>query len=191
MSALGTIAAAPATMGRAIGGRGGGFDRWLSRGRRRAVVTALLAVLIVAVLALGTVLFLDVQRQRETDQARSDGLRAAAQLTTTLLSYDYRTLDADLARANSVTTGDFTQQYGNLAAQLIRPNAGTQQIVTKAEVVGSSVVTATPNGLVALLYINQSTTGKQPDVPQIDRSRAKVTLTFTDGKWLISDLVPV
>jgi Mce-associated membrane protein len=191
VSALGTIAAVPATMGRAIGGRGGGFDRWLSRGRRRPVVTALLAVLIVAVLALGTVLFLDVQRQRETDQARSDGLRAAAQLTTTLLSYDYRTLDADLAHANSVTTGDFTQQYGNLAAQLIRPNAGTQQIVTKAEVVGSSVVTATPNGLVALLYINQSTTGKQPDVPQIDRSRAKVTLTFTDGKWLISDLVPV
>ncbi|MBP2369884.1 hypothetical protein [Pseudonocardia parietis] len=191
MSALGTIAAAPAKAGRAIGGRGGGLDRWLARGHRRTVTTVVLAVLLVVVLTVGTVVFLDLQRQRETERARTDGLRAAADLTSSLLSYDYRTLDDDLARADTVTTGDFARQYRDLAAQLIRPNAGEQQVVTKAEVAGSSVVTATPDGLVALLYINQSTTGRQQDVPRIDRSRARVTLAFTEGKWLISDLVPV
>lgn len=191
MSALITVARPVRAVGRAVAGRGGRVDAWLSPGRRRVAVTAVLIALLVVASAAAVVLFLGARERSAIEAARVDGLRAASDLTTRLLSYDYRTLDANLAAADGATTGAFADQYRNLAAQLIRPNATEQQIVTTAAVVGNSVVTATPDGVVALLYLNQSTTGKDRPAPRIDRSRARVSMTLVDGNWRISDIVPV
>jgi Mce-associated membrane protein len=191
VSALATTIRAVHKVNHAVAGKSGIVDRWLSRGRRRLIATAVVIVLLLVTIFAGTILVLAARKHAEAETARTEGLHAAIEDTTKLLSYDYRTLDANLSAADAITTGEFADQYRGLATQLIKPNAMEQQIVTTAQVVGSSVVTATPGGLVALLYLNQTTTGREQPTPRIDRSRARVTLILDNGSWRISEIAPV
>lgn len=126
-----------------------------------------------------------------TDQARTDAVKAANEDVVALLSYDYKTVDDELAKARGSLTGPFLDDYTKLTSTVVAPAAKDQNIVTKATVVGSSVVSADPNRVVALLFINQNTTTKT--APEASSSGSRVTLTMdkVGDRWLVSALSPV
>lgn len=163
-------------------------DRRLSPGRSRQVATAAVTVLVVALMVGLAVVGWTRAQDAGTETAREAGLRAAVELTPTLLTYDYRTLTEDSARAEAATTGEFAGQYQELIRTSIAPNAARLQLVTKAEVRDSSLVSVEPDQVVALLFLSQVTTSRDLTAPRLDSSGVRVTMTGVDGRWLVSKL---
>ena len=95
-----------------------------------------------AVVGLGASIFLLYQRVEqasEVDSARQSAIEAARTRLPQLLSYDFHTLDRDLAGARAGTTGAFRDQFAELTTKVVAPAAQQQEIVTKTTVAGTSV----------------------------------------------------
>jgi len=90
--------------------------------------------------------------------------------------------------AKSLMTGEFEPEYTK-TIDTVRPEVLESESVVRAEVVASSVVSAEPDRVEALLFVNQTTTGKQVEQPRVDLNRVVVTLVRgDDGAWLVSDI---
>lgn len=154
----------------------------------------LLGVAGAAVLGLCTATFLLYQRVEqasEVDAARQSATEAARTRLPQLLSYDYHTLDKDLAGARSGTTGAFRDQFAELSTKVVAPAAQQRQIVTKTTVAGSSVVSAEPDRVVLLVFLDQVTQTKANPSARIDGARVRATLQRQGDQWLVSELTPV
>jgi len=119
---------------------------------------------------------------------RSDALAAARAHAQAILSYDHRTLDADFARAEKVLTGTFKGEYGRTTDTVVRPSAEQYKVVVQAEVTAASVVRASENRVVVLLFVDQTTTSTRLEGPKVDLNRVRMTLVENDGNWLVSEL---
>lgn len=171
-------------------------------GRRRLHVIlggAYAAVVLALVVAIGVLLVQNTTgwplhpklTSDAVDQARTDGLRAANDDVVALLSYDFNTVDDALKKARETLTGPFLDDYTKLTTTVVAPAAKDQNITTKATVVGSAVVSAEPTHVVALLFINQSTTTKTAPEPSSSGSRVTLTMDKVGDRWLVSALSPV
>ncbi|WP_308377741.1 hypothetical protein [Streptomyces sp. ISL-98] len=162
---------------------------------RAGLLSAALAVLVVAGLTTTTALALDHRESQRTDQARTDALAAARQAAPTILSYDYRHLDRDFTTARGHLTGSFLKEYGRTTRTVVAPTAKKYRGVVKATVAkppgddGSaavSVVSASPDKAVILLFMNQVTNSTQISGPRVDLNRVRMTLTRTPEGWKVS-----
>jgi Mce-associated membrane protein len=150
------------------------------------VVAGVLAVLLVTGIAAAGVLFFRVQDAKAASAARSEAVAAARSHAQAILSYDYRTLDADFARASKALTGTFKKDYASTTSTVVRPSAGQYHVVVKADVTAASVVQASAHRAVVLLYVDQTTTSTRLEGPKVDLNRVRMTLVEQDGKWLVS-----
>lgn len=155
--------------------------------RGKAVTTALAVVTVIAVAGAIWAGLAGIQAARSSAAADEAGA-AAGELVTRLLSYDAASLDADKAGAEAATTGTFHDEYVRLLADRIIPAAREQGATSTAEVSRHAVGAASPDRVVVLLFINQTTTGNHLPAPRIDAGTARVTLNRTDGGWLISGM---
>jgi hypothetical protein len=124
--------------------------------------------------------------------ATNQGAVAAAKSEVhSILSYDYRSISTDIARAKLDTTGVFAHQYASTASQLLSEAQQVKAIV-QATVGSSGVVSTAPNEVVVLLFVDQAsvrqTPGQKTPTTRIDQSRVRVTMSHVNGKWLVSDL---
>jgi len=173
----------------AIAATVGRRSRSVSRpGRARTATLAALGVLALAFAVLAGVGFWQFRDAAATAGARTDGLAAAMRLTPELLTYDYRTLPADAARAQAATTGAFGDQYRSLIDRSVKPNAPGQQLVTKATARDSAVLSASRDQVVALVFLSQVTTSTNLTAPRLDSSGVRVILHQIHGQWLIAGL---
>lgn len=166
----------------------------LSRWRRRGLVTAVLAVLVVAGLVAVSVLGWKYGEARQTDRARAQALTAAQKAAPVILSYDHRHLDRDFAAARGHLTGSFRDEYQRTTTKVVAPTAKKYKGVVKATVVkpagggapAASVVSASPDRAVVLLFVNQVTSSTQISGPRVDLNRVRMTLTLTSDGWKVS-----
>ena len=170
-----------------------GRRTWLLLGGGYSLVVIALLVVVGVLLAQRTVGWPSHPqfKSNAAEQARVDAVRAANDDAVALLSYDYHTVDQELKKARDSVTGPFLDDYTKLTTTVVAPAARDQNIVTKAVVVGSAVVSAEPTHVVALLFINQTTTTKT--APDASQSGSRVTLTMdkVGDRWLVSALTPV
>jgi Mce-associated membrane protein len=150
------------------------------------VVAGVLAVLLLAGVAAAGVLFVRVQDANAASAARRDAVAAARSHAQAILSYDYRTLDADFARAGKALTGTFKKDYARTTNTVVRPSAGQYHVVVKAGVTAASVVQAGAHRAVVLLYVDQTTTSTRLEGPKVDLNRVRMTLVEQNGTWLVS-----
>lgn len=152
---------------------------------RLSVVLALLASL--GAVALGLLAW-DLERMDDRADARKAAQVVAAESVETILSYDHAAYDEGVEAAKSLMAGEFEREYAE-TIETVRPEVLESESVVRAEVVASSVVSAGPDRVEALLFVNQTTTGKQVEQPRVDLNRVVVTLVRgDDGVWLVSDL---
>jgi Mce-associated membrane protein len=153
-------------------------------GWRIAIVTVLTLLVAGSGVAAG---LLDTQTSNNTStqQERDAAVAAAKTEIPQILSYNYKTLSADLARASADTTGQFSGQFGVLASQLIGPNATKQQTVTKAAVPVAAAVDSSGNEVTVLVFVDQSTTSKTQPKAQTNSSQLRVTMQKVNGRWLV------
>ncbi len=158
------------------------------------VLTAVLGVILVAVLVATAVVGWQYRQGRQAEQARGGALAAARKAAPVVLSYDYRHLDRDFSRARALLTGHFRDQYGKTTKAVVTPTATKYHGVVKATVAtpadggapAVSVVSATPDRAVVLLFVNQVTRSTQAPEPRLDLNRVRMTLTRTSDGWKVS-----
>lgn len=164
-------------------------DRLLPGGRLRGLVAAVTVLLALGCAAGVTVLMVSTVDEIRAEQAGRDAVPAVLELTPKLLDFDYRTIDADIARAKSVTTGDYWAQ--NALADTLKPAVVSEQATTKTVVQGAGVADARPDRVVVLVFLNQTTSGKNLTAPRVDSRVARVTATKTGGIWLLAGFEPL
>ncbi|MGX1673013.1 hypothetical protein [Streptomyces sp. NPDC055400] len=172
-------------------GDGPGSGTRTRRGRR--LLTTVLCALLVAALVAAGVLGWRYHETSRADQARGQALTAARQAAPVVLSYDYRHLDRDFAAARTRLTGHFRDEYGKTTTTVVGPTARNYHGVVKATVAqpaggtpAASVVSATPDRAVILLFVNQVTKSTQVQGSRVDQNRVRMTLTRTGGGWKVS-----
>ncbi|MFD7610743.1 hypothetical protein [Streptomyces sp. NPDC059828] len=160
----------------------------------RRLVMALLAVLSAASLVGAVVLAQDYSDGRRAEQARQQALAAARTAAPVVLSYDYRHLDRDFAAARGHLTGSFHDEYRRTTKAVVAPTAKKYQGVVKATVASppqgggsaASVVSASPDKAIVLLFVNQVTRSSQVEGPRVDLNRVRMTLTLTSDGWKVA-----
>jgi hypothetical protein len=158
-----------------------------SSARPSPVPTVVLAVLVLLA-AVGVVYAGVSLRNAEAGEAAAEtGQVTAARYAEQLLSYDYSHLDEDFSQAQRLLTDDFRKEYIQ-ATDVVRDQAVQDKAVIKAAVVATSVVSAEPDEVKTLLFVNQTTTTGGGGSPSIDLNRVVVTIVEQDGRWLVSDL---
>lgn len=152
------------------------------------LLAGLLALALSALTAFGPVAY-RVRSDQRVEMARDQAMAAAHDHAQAILSYDYRHLDADFAAARATLTGKFARDYKVTTTTLVRPGAEQYHVVVKAEVAAQSVVSATADQVVVLLFVNQTTTSTRLDGPKVDLNRVRLTLVRTGGSWLVNKVV--
>ncbi|MCI0687847.1 MAG: hypothetical protein L0Y54_11510, partial [Sporichthyaceae bacterium] len=153
--------------------------------RRRLMVTGLgIAITLISIMvgALGY----QAYHAGQISRARLEATAAVQAAAPALLSYDYRHLSADFQNAAGRLAEPLRSQYLETSTKVISPRAIDQQLVVTAELAGSSIVSAAPDQVVALVYINRTTSSALLSSPKIDLSRIRVTAVRDGGNWLIS-----
>jgi len=157
----------------------------------RRVVTGLLAVLALALGVVAGMLWLDLRALRDGEAAGAEALAAARAVAPDLLSYDYRTIEQDLARAREHTTGALTSHYRELSATLVA-KAKAHRTVQTAAVAAAAVERAEPGRVEVLMFVNTGTvkeiTGKAEPQQQVSQNRARFVMIKEDSRWLVADL---
>lgn len=154
---------------------------------RRADVLLLVALaVVVALAATAALLGARARSDDRVEQARREAQAAAEAHAVTLLSYDHRHLDRDFARAGKVLTGRFADDYAATTEKVVRPSAEQVKAVVTADVAASSVVRASENRVVVLLFVDQTTTSTRLEGPKVDLNRVRMTMVRSGGEWLVS-----
>ena len=121
------------------------------------------------------------------DDARTQVLVAAADLTQRTLSYDYKNLENDMEVARARMTPSFRKEYEATMAQ-VQANTEKNKIVLEAVAVSSAIIDATEHKATVLVFVNQTTTagtGKKRN-QQLNRNSLVITLTRGEGDWNMS-----
>jgi len=121
------------------------------------------------------------------DAPRSEAVIAAADLTQRALSYDYRTLANDMEIARARMTPEFRKEYDG-GMKPLRANTLKNKIVVQADVVASSIITATEHKARLLVFSNQATSAQTTDAKRVDRNSLLITLERGKGDWMLADL---
>ncbi|MGW6376837.1 h domain protein [Rhodococcus sp. NPDC055112] len=161
------------------------------RGMRRTVLAAVAAALVIALAAGVGVLFYQHLQDNKTEQARTDAVAAAGEQAVAMLSYNYNTVDADLAKAADGLTGPFKEDYNTLVAEVIAPGAKEKKLSVQVTVQGGSVVSADPDDAVVLLFLNQITTSADAPDAATTGSRVRMEMHKDGDRWLTGRLTPV
>lgn len=155
--------------------------------RLLAAWTVLLVLLGVLAAALGW----QVHATNQDADAGETALKAAEKYTVELLSYKPSSVERQLSDASQHLTGQFREDFTKLATTVVVPAAKRDAITTQTEIMAKSVVSASEDRVVTLLFVNQTTSSKAATQPKLTGSRLRVTLVRVDGDWLISDLTPL
>jgi Mce-associated membrane protein len=184
VTSAGPALGAPEPATRPTGRRG----RVARLGSRAVPAVVVLAVVAAVTVALAGWVVSRVSSVNAVDGTRADVVGAATSGVATVLSYDYRHLDTDFAHAQGLLTAKFRKQYDDTTAKGVRPLAAKYKAISSADVSAAGVVEAGRDRAVVLVFVNQTVTNSQLTAPRLDRSRIKVSLVRSNGRWLIDKL---
>lgn len=143
---------------------------------------------VVAALAVVTALLSgEVSAAQRAQDARLPALAAAETAATAALSVDYRRLSGDVSKANAYLTPSFRGSYDKFRASFA-PTYTKYHTVIAATVTGGGLRNVTANSAVALLFIDQVTTGTNRNSPRVDQDRVRVTMVRDGSHWLLAGL---
>lgn len=155
--------------------------------RWRIVAVSLLLIASGALLA--TLYVTQYRIDSQTDGAAA--VEAASSATATLLSYTPETIDADLAAARSVMTGEFATYYGGFTSEVVAPAARDRGVKAQAHVIDSALMDIQPDQAKVLVFLKQETASRERPEAAVTASSVAVTVTKVDGTWLVSAFDPV
>jgi hypothetical protein len=150
-----------------------------------------IGVLIVAALVVDGLWWQSNRDHSALNRSRGEALVAATSAAQKVLSFDYRTIKADVARGKATATGPFRSEYEKSAASLLK-EVGPAKAIVQASVQSGSVVNAADGQVTVLLFVDQASVrqnaGQKTPVTRIDQARVQMTMTKQHGRWLVYSL---
>ena len=141
-----------------------------------------------ALLVVAAVCAFAVRHDREDVAGGDVALAAARTSAATILSYDYRHLDANFAAATALTTGQLRTDYQATTSKAVAQLAAQTHAVVSAKVVAGGVVSSTATTATVLLFVDQTTTSNRLSAPTTDQNRVQLTMRKVGSHWLVSGL---
>lgn len=157
-------------------GTGAGRRRWV------APVAALVASLALLGVLAGVSLR-DTGAQARAERAAASQARTSVEQ---MLSYHYKTIDAQAAQIESLLTGSFKSEFSTAMGQEIKPLAVKNQTVVQAKASDVGVMSSTPTTVKVLVFVNQAKVGADSQTPAVDQNRVIATMSKVGERWLIS-----
>lgn len=170
-----------------------GLPRALGRAawRRPVPVFAVWGLVLALLLVASVVMWRGDRDHDQVEAGRAAAEQSARDQVVSMLTYDFRSIDEDLARAQQSLTGELADEYRGLSRAQIAPNALRDEIVTTARVIESSVVHAAADRVVVLTFVDVQTRSRPVPGPNRDISRLRLTMDRVDDRWLMSQMLPV
>lgn len=154
---------------------------------RPAWLAALLAVLVLALVAGGVVLFPRWQDAR-AEQAAYDGvLRSATAEVIAFTTLDYRDIDPSINRVLAGATGDFKTQFRASREQLVALSKQNHS-VSQGQVLRAGVVSMDADSARVVVVADSAVTNVNAPDPQPRHYRLQLDLVRQGDRWLTSDL---
>ena len=153
-------------------------------GRRRwiAPVIALVAVLAVLGAVVGVSLR-DPGAQAATDRTAASQARTSIEQ---MLSYNYKTIDAQATQIEGLLTGSFKGEFSAAMDKDIKPMAVKNQTVVQAKVSDIGVMSSSETTVKVLAFVNQARVGTDQKDPVVDQNRVMATMSKVGDRWLVS-----
>ena len=148
------------------------------------------AVAVVAVLVLLGLAFKDWRDAGRLTESASAGQSVRAAVTDkveALLSYQYDTFDDDRKAAEDSMTGEFQEEYGPTVSE-IEDRAVAQKRSQTAQVAAVSVVSASPDEVRTLVFVNTLSSTEGSKKQRLMQNRIEVTMVKQGDSWLIDAL---
>lgn len=155
---------------------------------RLVVLGALALVLVAAALWIGLPALHTVRSESRYQAAAQQAPAAAERAAPAILSYDFTSLDADRAGALRFMTDRAGKEYADTFDSLVRDNATKLHAKVTAEVSASAVSEASADRANVLVFVNQTTTSKANDGPQVALNRVVFSMVRRDGSWLVDKI---
>lgn len=148
-------------------------------------------MLAIVLLVIGDgLLWHQTKAKSDSQQAETAAVVSLKVRVPLMLSYDYKTLDSDLAVAVGNVTGPFKNEYRSLLETVVAPRAVKQEVVTSTRVVDAAVIGGNSSTVKVLAFLSQSSTsGKK--AAQASGSRVIVKMMHTKDGWFVAGLEPV
>ncbi|MEU8402266.1 hypothetical protein AB0C28_44380 [Nonomuraea sp. NPDC048892] len=157
----------------------------------RLVTIVLLGALVLVAGVMVPTMWVNLSDLRAAEAAAAEATVAAKKVAPELLSYDYRTIEEDLARAGTFTAGDLTGHYKELSKSLAS-RAKAQKIVQTVDVTDVGVEHAEPGRVEVLLFMNTGTVkeipGKEGLQREFTQNRARFVMVRQESRWLVAGL---
>jgi Mce-associated membrane protein len=146
-----------------------------------------LAVLVLA-LAVAAGWLATVSASNGSASQRDQALAAAKSAVPVILSYNYKSFDADLAKAQAQLTGRARSDYVQAMTKTIKPAAVKADVVVQAhtDAAGVETVSASGDQVTVVVFGEQKVTNTALTAPRTDPFRVRATLTRVAGQWLVS-----
>ena len=167
--------------------------RWWGSRASLLLLSGLLALLLLlaGLTALGVLGTDSVQELNEADaveQSTRTAPAAAEAAATAILAYDFRTLDADQDTAARFMTKEFAAEYAETFEKVVRPAAEETRAKVTASVLATSVIRATDDTALVLLFVDQATTSTANERPQIALNRVEMSMVRDGDDWRVADI---
>jgi len=149
--------------------------------------SGLALVLATAIFATSLVMWKAADDRRTLTNNQAAASSAASTTIEKLLGYDYKSFDAHTKDVSALLTGPFRNEFVQAATQVVKPLAVQNQVVVAAKVSKIAVMSTPGQGQVKfLVFLDQRTTSAKLANPQVDQNRVILTMSQTDGRWLVS-----
>lgn len=142
-------------------------------------------VLVVVLVATGVWLVRDTSSRQAAQRAGTDAVAAARESIAAMGTYRPDTADKDLTAARDRLTEPFLDTYTQAIQTVVIPSAEQKRISSVVTVPAASVVSAQPDRVVVLAFVDQALT-VGGDAPTANPARYRVTMESVDGRWLIA-----
>jgi Mce-associated membrane protein len=152
------------------------------RGRWAAALVALVVALAVLGAVVGVSLR-DSAAQAGVDRAAASQARTSVEQ---MLSYNYKTIDAQAAQIEGLLTGSFKGEFTSAMDKDIKPLAVKNQTVVQARVSDIGVMSSSATTVKVLAFVNQARIGTDQKDPVVDQNRVIATMSKVGDRWLIS-----
>lgn len=171
-----------------------------SPGLARKTLALLVALGVLAALAVGAGAYfgsrgwaaVQEDNQAERYQEALDRAPAAAEsAAAAVLSYDYRSLEADRDAAAKFLTEEYRAEYVDTFDQLVVDSATQTKAKVEAEVLASAAMNSgdrDASRVPVLLFVNQTTASTTSAEPSVALNRVRLDMVEVDGSWLVDGI---
>lgn len=153
----------------------------------RSGVLVVLALLCVLLAVVAVVLGVRLRGYAQTEDARSDALRAARQSALNLTTIDVAQFDEAVQRVLEGATGDFRQEFEDNSENLEKLLT-ENEVDADGSVISAGLVRSDRSNATALVVVDSTVRNTAVPEGRLNTYRMQIDVERVDGRWLTSSL---